>query len=59
MICEFHPGVSDSTKELTCRDNYWDNVGGSTLDAALENSARDGRVIVSIILDLYPIGRKS
>lgn len=36
--------------ELTPR--YWDNVGGDTLDAALENASTGARVIVSLIFNV-------
>ena len=28
---------------------YWDNVGGDTFDAALENAARNARFIVRLL----------
>jgi NADPH-dependent curcumin reductase CurA len=45
----FNYKTTDTAKVLEKEgpiDIYWDNVGGSTLDAALVNSARDGRIIV-------------
>lgn len=34
-------------RELTLDHSYWDNVGGETLDAALENAILGARFIVS------------
>ncbi|KAF9554607.1 NAD(P)-binding protein [Agrocybe pediades] len=46
-----------STKEVLARegpiDIYWDNVGGETLDAALEAMAVNGRIIVCGMISGY------
>jgi NADPH-dependent curcumin reductase CurA len=33
--------------QLTFADSFWDNVGGETLEAALDNLNSFGRIIVS------------
>ena len=42
--CSLNPLV------LTLRYSYWDNVGGETLDAALDAAKVNGRFIVRVFL---------
>ena len=37
---------------LTVYASYWDNVGGETLEAAIDNAARGARFIVSAFVTI-------
>lgn len=46
-MCVVHPSKRGSRTNMAERCRYWDNVGGDTLDAVLENSNPGAKVIVS------------